>query len=118
VARHRQSAAVAAVQVAIAVDVAAVEVATVVVAAQALAALAVEQEVADVAEAKSKNNDGESKTVKITLLRSVIGYPQGQRDAVRTLGLHRLHETVEHPDTPQLRGQIFKIKHLVEVEES
>jgi large subunit ribosomal protein L30 len=93
-------------------------VATAVVVAQVPVAHVVEQEVEDVAEVKSKKNDAESKTVKITLMRSVIGYPQGQRDAIRTLGLHRLHETVEHPDTPQLRGQIFKIKHLVEVEES
>ncbi|HKP52353.1 MAG TPA: 50S ribosomal protein L30 [Chloroflexia bacterium] len=70
------------------------------------------------AEAKSKQQDAAGKSIKITLVRSIIGYPQNQRDAVRTLGLHRMNETVEHPDSPQLRGQIFKVKHLVQVEES
>jgi large subunit ribosomal protein L30 len=99
--------------------VAAVGVAGVMVAVAIIAAVvAADQEVADVAEAKSKQQDAGGKSIKITLVRSIIGYPQNQRDAVRTLGLHRMNETVEHPDSPQLRGQIFKVKHLVQVEES
>jgi large subunit ribosomal protein L30 len=100
---------VVAVAVALVVDVMAV------VAVAALAVVEAEQEVADVAEA---NSNAEGKRIKITLVRSVIGYPQNQRDAIRTLGLHRMHETVEHPDSPTLRGQLFKVKHLIQVEES
>lgn len=62
--------------------------------------------------------EANSKTVKITWVRSGIGYPRDQREAIRTLGLTRLNQTVERLDTPQLRGQLFKIKHLVQVEES
>jgi len=62
--------------------------------------------------------EANSKTVKITWVRSVIGYPKDQREAIRTLGLTRLNQTVERPDSPQLRGQIFKIKHLIQVEEN
>ena len=70
------------------------------------------------AEANSNEQGSSGKSVKITLVRSIIGYPQNQRDAVRTLGLNRMNQTVERPDSPQLRGQIFKIKHLIKVEES
>jgi large subunit ribosomal protein L30 len=54
--------------------------------------------------------------LKITYVRSSIGYRKDQKDTVRALGLHRLHETVEHPDSPQLRGMLRKIRHLVKVE--
>ncbi len=58
-----------------------------------------------------------TKTVRITLKRSVIGYPQRQKDTVRVLGLKKLNQTVEHVDSPTLRGMIAKVIHLVEVEE-
>jgi large subunit ribosomal protein L30 len=57
-------------------------------------------------------------TLKITYVRSAIGHRRDQKDTVRALGLHRLHETVVRPDSPQLRGMIFKVRHLVRVEES
>lgn len=60
----------------------------------------------------------EGATLRITWVKSMIGYPQDQRDTIQALGLHRLHETVEHPDSLQLRGQVFKVKHLVNVEEA
>jgi len=60
----------------------------------------------------------ESKKLKITLKRSTIGYNIKQKLTVRTLGLRKLHQTVEHNDTPQIRGMINKIIHLVEVEEA
>jgi len=56
------------------------------------------------------------KTVRITLVRSPIGFSQPQKDTVRALGLRRLHQTVEHLDTPSMRGMIAKVIHLVEVE--
>jgi large subunit ribosomal protein L30 len=56
-------------------------------------------------------------TIKITLTKSTIGYNKKQKATVRALGLRRLHHTVEHIDTPQIRGMIDKVNHLVEVEE-
>jgi large subunit ribosomal protein L30 len=57
-------------------------------------------------------------TLKITLVRSTIGRPQDQETTVRSLRLRRIHQTVEHPDTPSIRGMITKVSHLVVVEES
>lgn len=57
------------------------------------------------------------KKVRITLVRSPIGYSKRQKGTVRALGLHRLHQTVEQVDTPVLRGMIAKVSHLVKVEE-
>ena len=57
------------------------------------------------------------KTLRITLVRSTIGYRADQRATVRSLGLRRMHQTVERRDTPVVRGQIFKVQHLVKVEE-
>jgi len=62
-------------------------------------------------------SDKKKKKLKITLTKSPIGYVKKQKITVRTLGLHRLHQTVEHVDTPQIRGMINKIQHLVRVEE-
>ncbi len=57
------------------------------------------------------------KTLKITLVRSPIGYPVQQKNTVKALGLKKMRQTVEHQDTPVIRGMIFKVSHLVEVEE-
>ncbi|MFB3071771.1 MAG: 50S ribosomal protein L30 [Nitrospirales bacterium] len=53
--------------------------------------------------------------VSITLKNSPIGRPSKQRVLLLGLGLRRLHQTVEHPQTPQVLGLIDKVKHLVEV---
>lgn len=58
-----------------------------------------------------------SKTLKITLKRSVIGFNKKQKLTVRALGLRKLHHTIEQTDTPQIRGMINKVSHLVDVEE-
>ncbi len=55
--------------------------------------------------------------LRITLTKSVIGYSQSHRDTIRTLGLRKMHQTVERPDTAQLRGMLRKVSHLVTVEE-
>lgn len=55
--------------------------------------------------------------LKIKLVRSVIGHPETQRKTVRSLGLRKLNSTSVIADSPTIRGQIFKVKHLVEVEE-
>jgi large subunit ribosomal protein L30 len=57
------------------------------------------------------------KTLRITQVRSAIGCPADQKATVRALGLKRLHHTVEQADTPVIRGMVFKISHLVKVEE-
>jgi large subunit ribosomal protein L30 len=59
----------------------------------------------------------EGKTIKVTLVRSAIGYPEPQKATVRALGLRRLNHTVEHKDTPALRGMLAKVVHLIRIEE-
>ena len=55
--------------------------------------------------------------LKIQQVRSVVGRIEKQRKAVRALGITRMYQTVEHKDTPQIRGMIQKIRHLIKVEE-
>ena len=55
--------------------------------------------------------------LKVTLTRSLIGYPETQRKTVKALGLRKLNSCKVLPDSPSIRGQIFKVKHLVKVEE-
>jgi large subunit ribosomal protein L30 len=52
--------------------------------------------------------------IKVTWKKSAIGRPDIQARTIRALGLHRLGETVEHDDTPQVRGMIQSVIHLVE----
>lgn len=58
-----------------------------------------------------------AKTIKVTLVRSAIGYKKDQKATLKALGLRRLHQTVEHKDTPALRGMVNKVIHLIKVEE-
>jgi large subunit ribosomal protein L30 len=53
--------------------------------------------------------------LRIQWVRSLIGYERGQRRTVKALGLRRLHQTVEHEDTPTIRGMLHKVRHLVRV---
>ncbi|RLT35993.1 MAG: 50S ribosomal protein L30 [Chloroflexi bacterium] len=55
--------------------------------------------------------------LRITWKKSAIGYALDQKRTVRALGLHRLHETVEHDDNRTIRGMADKVRHLVTVEE-
>ena len=57
------------------------------------------------------------KKLKVTLLRSTIGFNKTQAKTVEGMGLRRLRHTVELPDTPETRGMIHKVRHLVEVTE-
>jgi large subunit ribosomal protein L30 len=57
------------------------------------------------------------KTIHVTLVRSPIGYTKDQKRTVLALGLHRMHQTVEHNDTPALRGMLTKVIHLLKIEE-
>jgi large subunit ribosomal protein L30 len=60
--------------------------------------------------------DSKGGTVKITLVRSPIGFDRKQATVVRGLGLRRIRHTVELKDTPATRGMIHKVRHLVEIE--
>jgi len=62
-------------------------------------------------------NETSGKTLRVTLVKSPIGFTKDQKATAKALGLRRLHQTVEHKDTPALRGMLFKIIHLLRVEE-
>jgi large subunit ribosomal protein L30 len=55
--------------------------------------------------------------LKVTQRRSKNGASKRQRDTLRSLGLHRIGHSAHHEDTPQIRGMVEKVKHLVEVAE-
>lgn len=57
------------------------------------------------------------KILRLTLVRSPIGYSQRQKATVRALGLLRVNHTVEHVESPSVRGMIDKVSHLIQVEE-
>jgi large subunit ribosomal protein L30 len=59
----------------------------------------------------------EGATLRITLVKSLIGQKHDQVETAKSLGLRRLNSTVERPDSAVVRGMIFKIKHLLAVEE-
>jgi large subunit ribosomal protein L30 len=58
-----------------------------------------------------------AKMLRITLVRSPIGYSVRQKQTVRALGLRKLQQVVEQPDNPAVRGMVNKISHLLRVEE-
>lgn len=55
--------------------------------------------------------------LRITLRKSPIGFSQDQKDTVSALGLKKREQSVEHEETPAVRGMIRKVAHLVDVEE-
>jgi large subunit ribosomal protein L30 len=57
------------------------------------------------------------KKLQVTLVKSTIGYPKRQKATVRALGLLRMNHTVEHVDSPALRGMLTKVSHLIKVVE-
>ena len=67
--------------------------------------------------ASADNKTPGSKTLKVTLLRSTIGFNKTQAKTVEGMGLRRIRHSVELPDTPETRGMIHKVRHLVEVSE-
>ena len=58
-----------------------------------------------------------AKKLKVTQTRSIIGNKVKAKRTIKALGLKRMHHTVVHEDTPQIRGMIFVVKHMVAVEE-
>jgi large subunit ribosomal protein L30 len=67
--------------------------------------------------AKTDKKQDEEKVIRITLIRSTIGYSKQQRGTIWALGLRRMNQTVEHLESPVLRGMLAKVEHLVQVEE-
>ena len=59
----------------------------------------------------------EAKTIRVRLVRSMIGRPEKQRVVLRGMGLTKMQKTVQLPDTPRIRGMLNKVQHLVRVEE-
>jgi large subunit ribosomal protein L30 len=59
----------------------------------------------------------QEKVLRLTLVKSPIGYSKRHKATVRALGLRRMHQTVEQVDTPVLQGMLRLVAHLVEVEE-
>ena len=64
----------------------------------------------------NERTDSKGGVVKVTLLKSPIGFNRNHAAVVRSLGLLRIRHTVELKDTPSTRGMIHKVRHLVEVE--
>ena len=61
--------------------------------------------------------DTAGKALRVTLVKSPIGYTKDQKATVRALGLRRMNQTVEHKDSPAVRGMLNKIRHLIKIEE-
>lgn len=59
----------------------------------------------------------DKKKLKITLVKSPIGFNEKQGQVVQSMGLRRIRQSVELSDTPEVRGMIHKVRHLVEVSE-
>lgn len=56
--------------------------------------------------------------LRVTWTKSGIGFSREQRRTLKALGFRRLNQTIEHEDTPSIRGMILKVRHLVRVEEA
>lgn len=65
----------------------------------------------------SAQTGSESRRLRVTYSKSAIGYNKNQKATIAALGLRKLGHTVEHKDTPGIRGMIAKVVHLVTVEE-
>lgn len=59
-----------------------------------------------------------ARKLNVRQIRSASGHKADQKATIRALGISRLHQIVEHDDTPQIRGMVFKVRHLVEVVET
>jgi large subunit ribosomal protein L30 len=66
--------------------------------------------------AKKSQKQAEEKRVKVTLVKSTIGFNKNQAKVVESMGLRRIGHTVDLPDTDATRGMILKVRHLVNVE--
>ena len=65
--------------------------------------------------AKKKTADAATAKIKIQYYRSTIAFPTKQKEIVRSLGLRKLNQVVERPDTPSMRGAVAKVPHLLRI---
>jgi large subunit ribosomal protein L30 len=65
--------------------------------------------------AKKKKTERPATKIKIQYYRSVIAFPGKQKEVVRSLGLRKLNQIVERPDTPSMRGAVAKVPHLLRI---
>ena len=67
------------------------------------------------AKKKAGNTEADAATIRIQYYRSVIAAPQSQKEIVRSLGLRKLNQIVEKPDTPSMRAAVAKVPHLIRI---
>ena len=65
--------------------------------------------------AEEKKQQGAGGTLRLQYYRSAIGFPKTQKEVVRSVGLTKLNQTVERPDTPSTRGAVQKVPHLLRI---
>ena len=65
---------------------------------------------------RAAKKSADTKRVKVTLVKSTIGFDKKQAAVVQSIGLRRLNHTIEVADTPAVRGMLHKVRHLVTVE--
>jgi large subunit ribosomal protein L30 len=58
-----------------------------------------------------------AKKLRVKYVKSAIGYSKRQKNTIQALGFRRLYQTVSHSDTPEIRGMLKRVEHLVEIEE-
>ena len=64
---------------------------------------------------KKQTQDADAAKIKIQYYRSTIAFPTKQKEIVRSLGLWKLNQVVERPDTPSMRGAVAKVPHLLRI---
>ena len=69
------------------------------------------------AKKKTTRKKKTEKLVRVTLVKSPIGYDISQKRTVKALGLRKINQTAEHKDSPTFRGMVAKVSHLLSVEE-
>ncbi|MGH9941945.1 MAG: 50S ribosomal protein L30 [Pyrinomonadaceae bacterium] len=67
--------------------------------------------------ADQNNTETTGAKIRIQYYRSVISFPKTQKDTVRSVGLTKLNQIVERPDTPSMRGVVAKVPHLLRIVE-
>jgi len=65
--------------------------------------------------AKAKKNEAETATIRIQYYRSIIPAPKTHKTVVRSIGLTKLNQVVDRPDTPSMRGVVAKVPHLLRI---
>jgi large subunit ribosomal protein L30 len=64
---------------------------------------------------ESKQQQGDGGKIRIQYYRSAIGFPETQKEVVRTVGFTKLNQVVERPDTRAMRGMVEKVPHLLRI---